>query len=215
MAIASFSWRSLAVGGLIAGWWVGLSGAIVGLMVAHLRPIPLPAVAAASVTDGATPPARLTTPTNSPSWTLTHVLIAACPCSDAVAEHLASEPPIDGIRQQVLVLGDAADSPWPTRLAARGMRVLTGTAAEAHAAAIQVRGGPVLVIQDATDAVRYRGGYMPARPGTRQARQRTFEERRLLTQLQNNQSVESLPAFGCDAGQDIFASDNGQGKSSP
>ena len=173
--------KALYVPGFIA--WATACVILISLLTS-LHDLPLPAIAAGAITQGATlPPAK--------QWRIVHFLAAACPCSAAVAASLIERGPVPGVDETAVVL-DADDAGLGNRLSAAGF-LPSDKPADQLAESLNVTGGPMLVIIEPNGKIAYRGGYAAQRPRPGVA----LQDLTLLAQLRRGEPAPSLPAFGC------------------
>ena len=118
-----------------------------------------------------------------------HVLLANCPCSRRVLDHLIARGPSRSAEERVLLVGDEADALAPV-LRARGYAV-----EELRATELQARYGiesaPVLVVRAATGGGYYVGGY------TRRKQAAQIHDTEILERIARGESLDALPIFGC------------------
>lgn len=169
-------------GWVLAVWFTIISAILVLLMSAHALPI------ARGTIDR--PPAV------SHRWQLLHVLVAGCPCSDTIAEHLLNRGPADAADEIVLLAPGHRVPPWVVTLRERGFIVEPCTTDEIRART-GVVAGPWVTMIDPTGNVRYAGGYQPTRPG---ATDDPPDDLAILNALRTGTTTAAYPAFGCSAG---------------
>jgi hypothetical protein len=122
------------------------------------------------------------------SWTVVHVLYADCACSNRVARHLVETARAIGVREHVLLVGDAPDLEALAKRARLDVRHVT------PAELLDTYGldaAPLLIVADPERRVRYVGGYTQ--------RKQSYEvlDRRIVTDLREGRDVIELPVFGC------------------
>ena len=157
-------------------WAVALAVPMTLLAAGHLLALPIPA---ADVVERKTAAFDLR---------VTHVLSGDCGCSIQIARWLAERDDVGG--DAVLWVGphdEAADA-----LVAAGY-AMTRIDGDDLFAEHGITGTPCLLIHDADNALRYRGGYAPRRPVSPS----DLADRSLLARIAAGERVEQHPAFGC------------------
>jgi hypothetical protein len=174
-------------------WFVGMSTALAWVMADHLRPLKFASAA---------PDARLSQPSS--KWTVKHVLVEGCTCSEAIAHYLCHRGPLPEAYEVVYVAQGNRQVPWTDQLSQAGF-VVERRPGEQLSAQLGVEGGPSLLVVNPTGTVRYRGGYQNSRPReiTDWAQidpQNQPQDLLILSKLMKGQNVAPLPAFGCAVG---------------
>lgn len=123
-------------------------------------------------------------------WRMVHVLAAECGCSGAVGKRLAKRHTQPGVAEEVWLVGPAPE--LATTLQQAGFKVIVKSS-ESLAQEANLEGLPWLLIAQPSGAVVYSGGYAPQNPAT----VAQLEDVNLLHRLQNGESPEAFPAFGC------------------
>jgi hypothetical protein len=156
------------------------------LMAQHHRPMRGQAFAAAKAQN----------------WRMTHIMVAECPCSQAVVAHLARRGAMRDAEETVLVAGtSSAAGPIVAKLQVAGYTAVSLPLAELRERT-GIAGGPWLVVHDPDGQVRYSGGYAAQRPAA-SVPDSTYEDADILQRLRAGETVKPLIALGCSVNPDF------------
>lgn len=131
------------------------------------------------------------------TWQALHVLYRDCGCSQRVARHLLHQGPHPRCQERIVMVGEP-DPRWAAQATERGFPIEFLTSQEL-AVRYQIEAAPLLVILDPMGEVVYAGGY------TRRKQGADFQTHQLIESLQQGQSVEVLPVYGCAVSEKMQA----------
>ncbi len=191
MGVIATARRRWLVPAALSAWFGVMVLVGAALMARHLVPLP---VAEASEASGARL-AELRGDGGEGAWTVVHVLYTECRCSDRIVDHLTSTERPEGAVERVLLVGDGEQG---ARLVAAGFEVVP-TSARRLSESFGIEAGPLLVVLDTDDRIRYAGGYT--------ARKQSLEVKdvEIVEHLQAGASPEELPLYGCPVSQGLQA----------
>lgn len=120
--------------------------------------------------------------------TVVHVLYADCRCSRRILDVLARREAVPDRTEKVLLVGDLPET--EKGVSARGIEVVhVGT--EELRERFHVEAAPMFVVLDATDHVRYVGGYTEHKQGL------LPRDRVIADAVARGEAPPPLPVFGC------------------
>lgn len=186
--------RAVRVGArLLLGAWAALAFVVgASLMAAHAYTLPKPAVADDAFV-GAIDSLRERDETG---WVAVHVLYAECRCSQRIFDHLLASTRPPGVKEKVLLVGEAED--FAARARARGIAVVSVTPREL-AEHYRIESAPLLLVVDPDGAVRYAGGYTERKQGPE------IEDIALIERVLREETTTPLPLFGCAVSERLRA----------
>lgn len=179
---------------LVFWFWAPLALLIgASLMVGHWNTLPRPRTEDSSLSRSL---GSLRRPGEHESWLATHVLYSECRCSVRILTHLFERKPVSGVVEKILLVGEKAE--YVERGRAAGFEVKVVSASEL-ADRFHIQAVPLLVVQDASDAVRYLGGYTDRKQGP------DIRDASIIRDLVNGGARRELPLFGCAVSQKLQA----------
>lgn len=134
--------------------------------------------------------AQFSTDVETNRWRMVHILATECGCSAAVGNQLVTRRAMPGVAEEVWLVGAAPD--LTVKLQQAGFTVVSKSP-EALAQEKQIEGAPWLLIIRASGAVAYSGGYAAQNPATIAQ----LEDVTLLQRVQQGETPDAFPAFGC------------------
>lgn len=128
------------------------------------------------------------TPADTGRFSVTHVMYAACSCSQSIIDHLEERGARKDVAEHVVLVGQ--DAELSARIARAGYRL-----DNIEPAALKQRYGleaaPVLIIADARGQIAYMGGY------TKQKQGLDIRDTVLIDELLAGKHTTELPLLGC------------------
>jgi|GEM_PF-1290386 len=128
------------------------------------------------------------TPADAGRFSVTHVMYAACSCSQSIIDHLEMRGARKDVAEHVVLVGE--DAKLSARIARAGYRL-----DNIEPAALKQRYGleaaPVLIIADARGQIAYMGGY------TKQKQGLDIRDTVLIDELLAGKHTIELPLLGC------------------
>ena len=173
--------RTLIASILFLVWAVGVNGVIGSLMLGHLVSLP-----AATGPAGPKDFQR----SSDEGWTVFHVLVNDCPCSESVSEHLVARGPLAGVTERIVFCGESNEGEHESL---PGGFLTTAATAESLEEAFGVSGGPWMVVVAPDGSIAYSGGHSTGRdPVSRQ-----YMDQTIVVELMEGREVAPLAAYGC------------------
>jgi hypothetical protein len=128
------------------------------------------------------------TPADAGRFSVTHVMYAACSCSQSIIDHLEQRGARKDVAEHVVLVGQ--DAELAGRIVRAGYRL-----ENIEPAALKQRYGleaaPVLIIADARGQIAYMGGYTTQKQGL------DIRDTALVDELLAGKHTNELPLLGC------------------
>src|ERR1700687_5726023 len=183
--------RAERVGSVLLWIWLPSTLIVISLLMAgHLLTLPKPILDPKQVKALQ---ASVFTKTQTPTWSVFHVLAEKCGCSAKVADHLVERGAKSLYAERVLWIGH--DTGIGTRLAGRGFALETISAGQLKAK-YGIEGAPLMVVVKREGRVTYSGGYSRWKQGVP-------EDDQILANLAAGGSAAALPLFGCAISREL------------
>jgi hypothetical protein len=131
------------------------------------------------------------TPAEAGRFGVTHVMYAACQCSQAILDHLAARGARKDVAERVVLVGhpDETDA-LAERVTHAGFRLETVEPVELERK-YGLQAAPLLIIANAHDDIMYMGGYTAQKQGP------DIRDTALIDQLLAGKHAAELPLLGC------------------
>lgn len=178
-------WDLLGKGGLIL-WLGALLFVTSSLMIGHWVSLPHPAA-------GSTIAAEFVDHDGVNAF---HFLYGECPCSRKTLDHVLQRPPVDGVRETIVLVD--ADSAVRARALAAGYGVVEVTPQELKQR-FAVEAAPLLIVTESTGRIVYSGGYTSRKQGL------NFQDVSILQAAKKGLVADELPLFGCAVSRGLKA----------
>jgi hypothetical protein len=163
------------------------------LMASHSLALPRPAGHDPRLATGL---AALRPAERAGDWLAVHVMYAQCRCSQRLIDHLASRPHPPGVSEAVLLAG--SDEVLEARLRDAGYRLEVIEPAELERR-YHVTAAPLLAVLDASQQLRYLGGYTRTKQGP------APQDTAIIASLMRVERVADLPLLGCAVSERLRA----------
>lgn len=169
----------------LAGWAFTAFLVTGSLASAHLYTLPSPPKVKPELVQAL---AAHRLPADRGRFAVSHVLYAACRCSQRIVDHLATRRARKDVSESVLLVGE--DQPLIARLSGAGFRVDVLTPRNLRER-FAIQSAPLLIIAQPDDRIAYLGGY------TDHKQSLPIRDGELIDKLLRGAAAPELPLFGC------------------
>lgn len=185
-AIHSPPAASARAGKVALAVWALLAFLITGsLASAHLYTLPAPPKAKPQLVQAL---AARRQPGERGHVSVSHVLYAACPCSQRIVDHLVQRGARGDVAESVLLVGNDRTLAKRLERAAYRVEIVSPRALREHYA---IEAAPLLIISQPNDTIAYLGGYTERKQGL------PIRDVELIERVKRGASLLELPLFGC------------------